>query len=101
MEKISFAELCERMYNFNEEKKSRNDYLRAVVVFTEDSFTKEYTLKERSYAVTSDNKLFKEGMSTNSLYGDCLDGKDPGVRLDRYIKAATNPWKVDYCYFLD
>jgi len=30
-----------------------------------------------------------------SLFGDCLDGYDLGVRLDYYN------WKIDFCYFVE
>jgi hypothetical protein len=70
----------------------------AVVVFTESSFEKPFTEVERSYKISSGDKYFDGNMGGNSLYGDCLDGKDLGVRLDIYIYEG---WKVDYCYITE
>ena len=75
----------------------RTDWTEAVIVFTEDSFSKPYTLEERSYKINREwGKYFKSGMIGNSLYGDCLAGTDKGVRLDWYL----GDWKVDYCYII-
>jgi hypothetical protein len=42
-------------------------------------------------------------MIGNSLFGDCLDGKDTRVRLDRYIhhEEDAEKWKVEYCYIIE
>jgi hypothetical protein len=86
-EKISFWDL------------SRNkNWKEAVVVFTEATFKQPYTETERSYKISSGDKYFNGDMGGNSLYGDCLDGKDSGVRLDQYL---YNGWKVDYCYITE
>jgi len=42
--------------------------------------------------VSNNNRMFQLHAFSNSLFGDCLDGIDLGVRLDLY------DWKVDYCY---
>ena len=101
MEKITWNELCKTMWKFNEEHgyrtKGNKERLEAVVVFTEDSFTKPYTVEERSYQLTSDNKAFLPDQLSNSIFGNCLDGNDLGVRLDWYMHTD---WKVDYCYLL-
>ena len=73
----------------------------AVIVFTEDSFKKKYSLKERSYEVSSDAKLFNDQMLGNSLFGTCLDGTEVGVRLDQYMKLEKNRWEVEYCYVVN
>ena len=49
---------------------------------------------QRSYRVQSNEKYFLPQMLGNSLFADCLDGTEFGVRLDWY-KAD---WEVDYCY---
>jgi hypothetical protein len=74
------------------------DWKEAVVVFTEDSFKKPYTELERSYKISSGDKYFDGNMGGNSLFGNCLDGTDLGVRLDIYIYEG---WKVDYCYITE
>lgn len=96
MEKISYAEFRNAMFKFNEEHPDGKSTLHGVIVFTKDSFNKPYTETERSYRVSNDNKGFQHGKISNSIWADCLDGKDLGVRLDWYMYDAG--WKVDYCY---
>ena len=48
-----------------------------------------FTEEERTYRVSKNNRYFQDGKISNSLFGDCLDGKDLGVRLDAY------KWKVE------
>ena len=101
MKKITWNELTKAMWKFNEERgyttKGNAEKLYGVVVFTEDSFDKPYTEKERSYEFCSDNKAFLPNQHSNSIFADCLDGIDSGVRLDWYMHGE-NSWKVDYCY---
>ena len=59
---------------------------------------KPFTELERSYQISSDAKYFDGNMSGNSLFGNCLDGKDLGVRLDYYMYSG---WKVDFCYITE
>lgn len=67
----------------------------AVIVFTEDTFDKPYTELERSYKVNHDCRYFDPSKIANSIFGNCLDGIDIGVRLDHYIYQG---WEIDYCY---
>lgn len=67
------------------------------IVFTEDSFEKEYSLESRTYRVSSNNKAFISGMGGYSIYGSSLDGSDINVRLEMYMRGE-NHWKIDYCY---
>lgn len=76
----------------------RKDWAQAVLVFTEDSFEKPFTEIQRSYKISSEDKYFNANMGGNSLYGNCLDGKDLYVRLDQYIYSG---WKVHYCYITE
>ena len=78
-----------------------NQWEEAVVVFKQESFTENYTEKQRSYEVSSSDKYFTKGMLGSGLHGDCLDGKDLGVRLDQYIHAEKGAWQVDYCYIIN
>lgn len=100
MEKQTWSEVCGRMRDFNAARgyktKGTPTHLTAVVVYTADSFTEPYTEKERSYEFTSDNKAFLPNQISNSIFADCLDGKDLGVRLDWYPE-----WKKEYCYFVE
>ena len=77
--------------------------LTAHIIFTEDSFTSHHPLLSRTYVFSSDNKAFYPNMSGYSIFADCLDGSDWGVRLDRYMSAEGNPggWKVEDCYILE
>ena len=102
MKKLTWSEVRHAMWHFNEQHgyktKGNEKCLKAVVVFTEDSFSKPFTEKERSYQFTSDNKAFLPNQLSNSIFADCLDGKDLGVRLDWYMGTD---WKVEYCYLLE
>ena len=76
-------------------------HLRGYIVFTEDSFTAPYDERARTYAVSSDNKAFQQGMGGYSIYGSALDGTDPCVRLEQYMAAehgGKNGWKIERCY---
>ena len=104
MEKITWSQLCTAMRSFNETHgythKGNKERLEAVVVFTEDSWNKPYTEIQRSYRLSSDNKAFLPNQLSNSIFADCLDGSDLGVRLDWYMHDDEKPWRVEYCYFL-
>lgn len=85
---------------------TKKDWKKAVVVFKQESFDKEYSLESRSYAISSGENYFQSDKISNSLYGDCLDGSENGVRLDLYIHSVPEdnigkPWIVDYCYIVD
>lgn len=102
MKKITFGEFSKAMRKFNDERnytvKGNAERLNGVIVFTEDSFNRPYSVEERSYRTNSDQKAFIPNQSSNSIFADCLDGKDIGVRLDWYMGTE---WKVDYCYLED
>ncbi len=89
---------------FRELKRSspRED-LSAHIIFTEDSFASHYPLLSRTYVFSSDNKAFQSSMGGYSIFADCLDGTDQGVRLDWYMAEEGNPggWKVQDCYILE
>lgn len=108
IKKITYAELCSKMYQFNSEHgftgKGNKESIKGVIVFTEDSFNKLYSLESRSYVVSSDNKAWIPGMGGYSIFGSALDGTDNGIRLEQYMwaeKGGENGWKVDYCYMLE
>lgn len=100
MDKLTWREFREKMWQFNEEHgvtaKGIGPTIYGVVVMTADSFNKPYTETERSYRCSNHNKAFIANQCSNSIFADCLDGTDDGVRLDWYIPTD---WKVDYCYF--
>ena len=107
MEKITYRELVAKMEQYNRENNitsKGDDYIKGVIVFTEDSYTKPYSLEERSYIVTSSNKAWIDGQGGYSIYGNSMDGSDMYVRLERYMAeehGGKDGWQVDYCYMLD
>lgn len=107
MNKMTWAEARQYLIEFNKRhnitsKGPGKPTCAMVAVISADSFTKEYSLEERSYAFTNDNKAFMPNMISNSIFADSLDGSDMGVRLDRYLEAEgnSNGWKVEYCYIM-
>ena len=105
MEKLTYNELKERLTKCYE----NGEYdKKGVIVFTEDSFNRQFSLESRSYRVPAFNKVFSPHACGYSLYGSCLDGTDPGVRLEQYIDceygkdnkqgADGTGWHIEYCY---
>lgn len=83
------------------ELRDNETWKKAVIVFTKDSYSRDFSETQRSYEVSRDNKYFDPNMIGNSLFGSCLDGTDDDVRLDRYIHRLPEEghvWKVEYCY---
>lgn len=94
MKKMTFAEL----------RNSVDKWSNAVVVFKPESFSREFSELARSYQISSDAKYFNPNMGGNSLFGNCLDGTDNGVRLDWYMHRLPNEgtaWAIEYCYIID
>ena len=95
---ITYDELKNIMRKADKDGKT----LEGIIVFTEDSFDKPYSEEERSYKVSNEtSKGLQDGKISNSIWGDCLDGKDLAVRLDAYMYDGEDGWKIDYCYLLD
>lgn len=92
--RITFADLCENMMQFNalHPELSETPARSAVIVYSAHNWTKHYNVQSRSYRVYNSNRMFQAGKLANSLFGYCLDGSDLGVRLDWY------KWAVEYCY---
>ena len=105
MKKLTWSEFEKTMYEFNESHgytvKGTKERLSGVIVFTEDSYSKPYTETQRSYRTDSDQKAFLPHQLGYSIFGDCLDGTDLGVRLDWYMRDPKMPWKVEYCYLIE
>lgn len=101
-EKLMFREFRKRMFEHNSAP-GLKEPVYGVVVFTEDSFSRQYSLESRSYRVSSDNKAFRAGNYSVSLFGSALDGSDFGVKISAYmcdLNGGEDGWKVDHCYFL-
>ncbi len=77
--------------------------LTAHIVFSEDSYTKPYSLLSRTYCFSSDNRAFQPNMSGYSIFASCLDRSDQGVRLDWYMREEGNEdgWITEDCYILE
>lgn len=94
-EHITFSKLSQIMSEYNRRFPELQDTARitGVIVFKQSNFpNRMYSEKSRSYRVSNANRAFQDGKIANSLFGNCLDGTDQGVRLDWYN------WKVEYCY---
>lgn len=73
------------------------------ITFMQESFSAPYSELSRTYAVSSDNKAFQPNMGGYSIYGGCLDGTDPCVRLEQYMateRGGEDGWSVERCYML-
>lgn len=97
MKKLTFPEIKKMFYEINDKKLEHKE---AVVVITEDTFAQPYSLEERSYQFSSDNKMFKSWCGGYSLFARSLDGSD-FVRLENYLNCEGGNWKVDYCYLVE
>ena len=94
---MTFAEMRSR---FCEAENEGKEHLSGYIVFTQDSFDKPYDERSRTYGVSSNNKAFQSGMGGYSIFGSCLDGTDPCVRLDGYM-FGESAWKIEKCYMME
>ena len=61
---------------------------------------KEYPWSSRTYIVSSDNKAFQPNKGGYSIFGSCLDGSDPCVRLEEHMAeeyGGKDGWAVEDC----
>ena len=89
---------------FREVERSGGNSVVGFIVFSADSFDKEYPEAARTYAVSSNNKAFMPNMGGYSIYGSSLDGSDRNVRLERYMAkehGGKDGWKIERCYMKD
>ena len=91
---LSYREMSDVFQRVNN---MRNEPVCGYIVFSPDSFDKSYSEQSRTYVVSSKNKACISGAGGYSIYGSCLDGTDPCVRLDGYMRGE-NAWKIDRCY---
>lgn len=101
MKKYTTLELIKKTFmEYNKENgiyygsSNNKPEISAIVVYKQSNFKREYSKHDRSYRITNTaGKAFFSNMSSNSIYGDCLDENDTGVRLDCY------DWEIEECYF--
>lgn len=94
---MTYAELASAFRKAEDEGRHITGY----IVFTEDSFTKPYSLEARTYIVSSENKAYQPNMGGYSIFGSSIDGSDINIRLEAYMrdeKGGTDGWKVERCY---
>ena len=103
MKKLTYAEFCKSMWDFNQKNditsKGSGATQHGIIVFKSENWDKPYTERERSYQTSNHNKAFIAGMSSNSIFASCLDGTDKSLRISDLISDGS--WKVDYCYLID
>jgi hypothetical protein len=66
--------------------------LTAYIIYDASNWNKLIHETARTYSVNSWSNLFFDGKISTSLFGDCLDLSEFGVRLDWYN------WKREKCY---
>lgn len=81
---MKYSELKAEFRQYNDQHWPHS-HLTGMIVFTEDSFNKPYTRLSRSYRLSSDNKAYWPHAAGYSIFADCLDGTDQGVRLEWYM----------------
>lgn len=60
----------------------------------------EYPWNSRTYLISSDNKAFQPSKGGYSIFGRCLDGTDPCLRLDGLMAAeqgGKDGWTMEDC----
>lgn len=87
-----YSEFLRFIYQYTQNPE--NPTLRILITFTKDSFSKEYDERSRTYMTNSKQKAFGN-YAGSSIFGNCLDGSDDGVRLDYYMNTPYTPWKVE------
>lgn len=98
---MTYQEMKQRFW---EAEKSGTGHLVGRIVFTEDSFDKPYSELSRTYEISSNNKAFQSGMGGYSIFGRCLDGTDPCLRMEGYMAAemgGSHGWKIEKCFLMD
>ena len=84
------------------EQEHPGTHLIACITFASFGSTakKDYSWSSRTYIISSDNKAFQPGKGGYSIYGRCLDGTDPYLRLDLLMKeehGGKDGWVVEDC----
>jgi len=91
----------QKMKTYFRAAERQNQHLTGYIVISPASFEKEYSLKSRTYVVSSDNKAYRPNMGGYSIFASSLDGSDPCVRLEQYMSSERgdpNGWQIERCY---
>lgn len=86
---------------FRKVEANGDPHVEGYIVFSQNSFDKEYSELSRTYIVSSDNKAYKPNMFGYSIFGTSLDNTDNCARLDALMKAergGPNGWEIERCY---
>lgn len=84
------------------EREHPETHLTACITFASfgPNAKKDYPWRSRTYVISSDNKAFQPDKGGYSIYGRCLDGTDPFLRLDVLMKeehGGKDGWIVEDC----
>ena len=87
---------------FQHECKYPDTHLTAYITFASFGLNnkKEYPWNSRTYLVSSDNKAFQPNKGGYSIFGSCLDGTDPCLRLEGLMAeecGGKDGWVVEDC----
>lgn len=86
----------ETLFDAMDECNKTGKHRTAIIVYSADNWPEEnYTETERSYASHSDQWGWNYDRMGRCRIGNCLDGKDLGIRLDAY------DWKIESWYWAD
>lgn len=101
--KMTYAQLKSIFLAWEHQNPAPTIHLTGCIVFKQSSFTQPYTLRQRTYAVSSGNKAFMPKQGGYSIFASCMDGTDVGVRLEQHMNqehGGKDGWEVDYCVLL-
>lgn len=93
----------EMKQHFRDMERTYRHHTEGYIVFSADSFRIPYDETARTYAVNSDCKAFQPNMGGYSIFGDCMDGSEHGVRLDLYMaeeRGGKDGWQIERCYMM-
>lgn len=76
----SLSALSEYVYNND----LYDTHKKITIIYSKDNWEKPFTKTQRTYETDTDQKYFNVNACGCSLFGNCLDGTDLGVRLDWY-----------------
>ncbi|MCI9265054.1 MAG: hypothetical protein HFF06_10880 [Oscillospiraceae bacterium] len=93
----------QKMREYFQAAERHNQHFTGYIVFSQDSFEREFSEKSRTYVVSSNNKAYQSGKGGYSIFAGCLDGTDPCLRLDLFMQAekgGKDGWKIERCYMM-